>query len=393
MRVISLLIFLCLFVAPVIAQDDDPLPDDLVIAWAAGGDLTVLTGDESRIVATGGVGRAFLSPDAAQIAFTRADDTELWLIDLRTDESRQIDVPAVIGQVAWRDADTLLVNTLAIDDLGLRPREDLFWIDVESDTVTGMPVGGGISVSPDGSAVVITQAGTFGHADAVGAIYWQDATLEAVPVQLMTFDPVASGSHFPYYPSIVWTDDGSARSAIPEAEALYAEFAADATSTALWALSADGAEQVGSLERASFFGPVAWSPDGSWIVYGSRDGDNLENLNLLTRQVNDDDPTVAVDLPEPLLTLPEIVWLGTGEALVGVENRFLAIDPLGQRRVWFELPTGDLLQYEQVGTYLVAISRDNVGFHVLLARLDDSPMTWWQVAQLQTLPDVSLATR
>ncbi|MFW5691226.1 MAG: hypothetical protein ACOCXZ_01885 [Chloroflexota bacterium] len=291
----------------------DPLPPGVVVAWAADDALTVRDQTGTRQVDVGAFTHLALAPDGATLAYaTLGADGHSALWTAAADGStapRAVPLPDDAGpqvaQLGWLDADTLLFSTMTIGTLGAIPTEDLYRYDLTPATVTAYQVGGFFSAAPDGDWLVIARAGSYG--DAPATLHLQAEDTAVAPVEVLAFPAVATGAHYPFYPAVDWTTDGRFFTAIPDADALYAEYAADPPPVTLYSGGVDGApmRQTGTL-TASLFGLPRWSTEGALLTYARRQSADPNRLTIYAADANGANPVEQVTLP------PEAPFIAAG---------------------------------------------------------------------------------
>ncbi len=252
----------------------------LVVAWAANGQLYLWqSGDaEPTVVAANGAQQPFLSPDGNTIAYTTGADGlpgSLWVVGANG-EPRQVVSSALvdealIDQIAWADAATLYFNTSEFaPPLGVNPRDDLYHIDITSDSVAVvLPPGdgGAFSVSPSGERLVLVRAGGFDESGSVandGDIRMLDS-VDGTVDQLHTFAPATTGSHNGYYPWVAWADGDTLLTAIPPM--LFNLSGSKVVDTPLWQMSSTGNTlQMGAVP-VDYGYSLGWSHNGNNLYY------------------------------------------------------------------------------------------------------------------------------
>jgi len=304
------------------------LPPDssLILAWVAEDDLYVWQGEPAQIVADD-VLQAFIAPDAAHIAFTRADGespVSLWIVKPDGSDLRQLvnsnalapteGILPYINQVAWLNAHTLIFNT-AVD---LSPSNDLWLLDINSGEIRLLlppEEGGAFTLSPDAQWIAVVYHGNYGIRDGRIRLITPDGSRQ---IDLLNFPGVSTGSEYRFYPQIFWEVDSTAlRFALPDPDLIYDESAAPPT--VLWRLTIDGsAEQIGAVQ-ASFFGLPTWSFDGRYLTYMQRVGSASDNLfNLILAEGDGTNAITYASGATGMLSTPS--WIPDSSAFLYAEN-------------------------------------------------------------------------
>jgi dipeptidyl aminopeptidase/acylaminoacyl peptidase len=321
-RLIMVIVAALVCCGSIVAQDDG----GLVVAWIQDGAVMAWSGGEVRTVAEGDAITLYVAPEGERLAFTRGEEglpATLWTVNVDGTDEQQIEAQAYLWQVVWGDADTVYFNTLELGALGATPRDDLYSVAVDTNTVTEIVPGGSVSVNTDGSALAIVASGIYGELD--GTVSLMDTESGAV-VEALTFPAIASGSHFKFYPDVWAISDGSFRVALPDADAIYAEGSPNPPEVALWRIGADGAaERIGGA-RASFFGLPAWSSDGATMVYLER-GNDPNRFSVYVADGDGSDATLytsgdaaTIQLPQWRPDSAQFVFVQDGALRVGTGN-------------------------------------------------------------------------
>ncbi|GAB4514229.1 MAG: hypothetical protein OHK0046_16040 [Anaerolineae bacterium] len=239
------------------------LPAGLIVIWVENGALLRWEAGTTTQLIEEEVLSAFIAPGGERIALTRgkdglAESLRVWA----EDDMQPIDVPGLVNQVVWADAETLYVNTAELTALGPTPRDDLYRVNVATRAVTALPAGGQVSVQ--GETVFVITPGDYGGTPGQIQRLNPDDTLSPV----LAFDAVATGSHFRFYPQVQWVGD-TAYVALPQADALYSELAPEPLPVSLWRLT-PAPVQVGTV-TASMAGLPQWS--GAGMVFLRREGE------------------------------------------------------------------------------------------------------------------------
>lgn len=214
--------------------------DNLMVAYITdAGDLYVWQAGESQLVASGDVSAVTVSP-AGDIAYVQGDS--LWLV--QDDEAHQAMESVNVAQMTW--ADRYLYFNIYEEGF-LAPSGSLFRLDPTTDIVTEVEGGGWINGD------VRVMSGDYATGED-GRIIWGDFE--------WTFEPVATASHFVFYPEVQWQDETTLRVAIPQPDAIYEEV--HYLPVALWELTPDSATQIGEID-ARFFGLPVWA--GDYMAY------------------------------------------------------------------------------------------------------------------------------
>lgn len=303
-----------------------PTASSLTLAWVAEDDLYVWQ-DVSTPIVVDGVLQPFIAPDAAHIAFTRAEDAppiSLWIINIDGSGLRQLigsnalapteGILPYINQVAWLNAHTLIFNT-AVD---LAPTNDLWLLDINSGEMRLLlppREGGAFTLSPDGRWIAVVYHGTYGIQDGRIRLITPDGSRQ---LDLLNFSGVSTGSEYRFYPQIFWEVDSTAlRFALPDPDLIYNESAAPPT--ALWRLTVEGtAAQIGAVQ-ASFFGLPTWSSDGRYLTYMQRAGSASDNLfNLILAEGDGTNPSIYASGVAGMLSIPS--WIPNSSAFLYAES-------------------------------------------------------------------------
>lgn len=312
----------------------DPVrePDELIVAYVdPGRNVWVWTESEGarQLTTSGDVGDVRISDDGQWIAFTRTVDfTQAALWAVRSDGSQEkalMDIesfsslPAPAEAVSiipalfdWQPSTHTLVFTTrpTFEGPGLMLNDDLWLVNAdtgEREELLEPGSGGRFTYSPDGSQIALTRPESISLVNADGSDLREN---------VITFPQVITYSEFEYYPSPVWSPDGSfLRVAIPPADQMQEQ----PGPTTIWEIPVDGspAFQVGSVENAPFFYPVL-SRDAAKIAYQRPAGDPALNRHELR--------IAAVDGSEDALYLTEMGLLFNNWALDSTRFVFTAGD-------------------------------------------------------------------
>lgn len=291
------------------------VPDELIVAYVdPGRNVWVWTesGGARQLTTSGDVGDVRISDDGQWIAFTRSVDfthASLWAI--RSDGTQEkalmdveafgsLPVPAEAVSIIpalfdWQPSTHTLAFTTrpTFEGPGLMLSNDLWLVNADTgdrDELLAAGSGGRFTYSPDGSQIALVRPESVSLMNADGSDLREN---------VLTFPQVMTFSEFEYYPSPVWSPDGSfLRVAIPPADQMQEP----PGPTTIWEIPTDGspAFQVGSVENAPFFYPVL-SRDAAKIAYQRWAGDpglNRHELHI-----------AAVDGSEDALYLTEMALL------------------------------------------------------------------------------------
>jgi len=291
--------------------DEETIEEDagvLLVVYSIDGSLTLSVGFNAPVPLTEGYGdfSPLISPDGSMVLFKRSaglspaglDRFDLWVINIDGSEARQAvaatDLPGEMGemmgesdpvlfdrlpyQIAWLpDGSGVVFNTMLAVDYGETTFNDLWVIDLASDSVTQVIAdgqGGNFAYSPDGSKLMVANSTT---------VSIVDASLENRR-QLLTFPFVNTASEFAFTPMPVWAPDGSyALVAIPDPTMggySIAEIEAE-----IWQLPINGEARMVSAYSGFYLNDamngVMFSPDGLHFAYYS--GPFMEgSLNIST---------------------------------------------------------------------------------------------------------------
>lgn len=281
-----------------------PIPAVAVtVAWAEGGNLFVWqTGNAfARQVASGGVIRAWVSPNGEYVAFTRGSagvQSTLWAIEsvgvgevelIGAGKATDFTVDKhFIGDVAWYDERVLYVNTVAQAVPSFIPRDDLYRVNVRTREVARLlPAGqgGAFVFSPNNAHIALIRRGTYARQDGfIGVI---DPLAQQRVKALLYYVGVASGSERPFYPPVFWSADSETVFAlVPDKDLIYSDTQATLPPTALWQvpLSNPSSRSVVQSFEASFFGLPLADKDGETLAFLRRQpASNLFTLWLAPR--------------------------------------------------------------------------------------------------------------
>jgi hypothetical protein len=319
---------------PTFPEFESPISEGgpLVVAWVENGSLFSWRSSAplERPIAQGDVIQPYVSPDGAWIAYTRGPEgaaRTLWLADVNgTAERVLIDEPTLatggearrLNQVLWsQDSQRLYFNTLLGEGIDTRPADDLWQVDVTSNSVELLladGLGGMAFPAPDGQRLAVVSAGTYGESPAAVVFYSLDDGTRQIALE---FPAPATASEWRWYAEPRWLADGSGLYvAIPPVDLVYGE---GDTLTALWWVPVEGdAGQIGTVE-ADFFGLPTFSPDGLWVTYLQRRPTlGTTDLTLLVAQYDGSDPTPYAAGEMGRLTPPS--WLPTGDRFVYVSG-------------------------------------------------------------------------
>ena len=265
LRWLTVAVFLMMAVSG--AQTDDHTPVVIWIEVTNDGNALYLWDDaEPRLLASGAIYRARLSPDGATVAyFVRELTTDaaatpgetLWMIDVDGTNNRQITPEPVYFLLAsWADASTFYYNTQQPQGFAFVPADDLYRVEVTTGTMTAVEPGGAFVVGP-GGAISVVQPGDNASEGRVQLI-----TEGAQPV--LTFPAINTGTHNYFYPLTQWTDANTLYIAIPQPDS----YLAAQPQAALWRIDATtaDAEQIGTIPAIT----ARWSPDGRHLLYIDR---------------------------------------------------------------------------------------------------------------------------
>lgn len=245
--------------------------------WVEGSEPTALT-------ALGDVLEVALSDDGEIAAFTRRVETETFddhrvsLAAVNTDgtglralvtaaefESLTSDpeaVSTIVDQLAWvPGTHTVAFSTVETREGPFWPKQhDLHLVDVDSPSLTTLLApgeAGQFSYHPSGNQIGLVQPTSIHVVDADGANRRE----------LHTFPMILTYSEYQYYPTLTWTEDGSAlRTVIPPRDSLGEPEAG----TEIWHLPADGSPGtlLSSVVTIPFFvDPPALAPEGNRLAY------------------------------------------------------------------------------------------------------------------------------
>ncbi len=270
----------------------------LTVAWVENGNLMVWhQGDDSPTkIASGDIQREFIAPDGQHIAFTRSayhPSESLWVVGHPEKRLVTPDMIAgnMIAQVGWLDSATLYFNTAQQTDVGQVLSDDFWRVDLTDEKVDRLydpGEGGNFTFNPNDDAIALVYSGEYeGQRSQISV----SNLLGFYRYTVLNFPAVSTGSEYRFYPSLFWETDGSAfYVALPDKDLIYN----DSTGmTALWRISAFGAQKHLGTVQASFFGQPQWSFDGQFIVYMRRVGDAADNqFELLTASGDGSQSTV-----------------------------------------------------------------------------------------------------
>jgi len=283
-----------------------PSPADILrIVYTDGGNLWIVEGTTvPRQLTFGGAdNNPQFSPDGSLILFERElppNEAGLPRFELRviaTDGSREHLVvrpdglPGVMGipiesdtemlldrlpyQVEWfPNSRAIAFNTYTEYGYGLLLNEDLWIADLRAESVTLLlpdhEAGGSFAFSPDGTYIALATTTT------IKVMNYPGGTQNI----LHTFDSVNTASEYHFYPTPIWSLDGSTiRVTIPSAE----PFSPDAAGT-LWQLPRDGGEGtlLTTISGNFLHDTLNWSPDQAHIAYAGQSAGGDPNVSDLT---------------------------------------------------------------------------------------------------------------
>lgn len=268
------------------SQNNVPIVDVsttlLTVTWVENGDLWVWKQDGTRpqVIASGGVVRPYLAPDARHVVFTRGSEGRpLALWSASVDGSSAWEVASVnrIGAVQavqpalldiqWMDENVLYFNTARISENTLIPQNDLWRANIQTREINrllGPGDGGSINISPDNQWIALVYPGNYGVQD--GRIRVIDPLAQSRD-DLFFFTGISSGASYPFFAPITWSPDSSALYlAVPDKDLIYGDDGN--TPVTLWRLTvANRDREVLGAVPASFFGLPRWSADLTKMLY------------------------------------------------------------------------------------------------------------------------------
>jgi Tol biopolymer transport system component len=254
----------------------------LTVTWVENGDLWVWRQGEARpqVIASGGVVRPYLAPDARHVAFSRGSEGRpltLWTAAVDGSSASEVVSAVRIGAVQavqpalldiqWLDGDILYFNTARIAENALTPQNDLWRANIRTREVNQLlppGEGGSISISPDKQRIALVYPGNYGVQD--GRIRVIDLLAQARD-DLFYFTGVSSGASYPFFTPVTWSVGSDALYvAVPDKDLIYGDDGT--TPVRLWRITPGSRERevLGGVP-ASFFGLPRWSADTSRMVY------------------------------------------------------------------------------------------------------------------------------
>ncbi len=375
--------------------------EKLVVAWVDSGNLIVWRQGEDvpRRIASGGVIRPFVSPDGERIAFTRgpAGRTEtLWIVDIAgTAESMVVgegnprifrNSASQVGDVQWLDDTTLYINTYTGRGIDTKFNDDLYRVNARTGEVSLiLPAseGGRFVISPDGTHIATTSAGTYSRQDARISVV--DPLAIDGASNLLFYIGVATGSETLFHPRLQWTSDGkSLLTAIPDADLIYSETESTVPPTRIWQLPIDVPSDrnlLGSV-RASFFGLPTWSHDASQMLYLRRTPDS-NTFTLVIADTNGDNPidyltgdAGTVELPQWLPASNRFIYTVDNPGNVLIGERGVDAMPLSQ-----EVTYNPKFISEDLYVFVTSQAVAADGFQLRFARLNQQSVEIGGVGQ------------
>jgi hypothetical protein len=254
----------------------------LTVTWVQNGDLWVWRQGEARpqVIASGGVVRPYLAPDARHIAFTRGSEgrpLSLWAAVVDGSSAWEVVSADRIGavqavqpalyEIHWLDAGVIYFNTARLSENALNPQSDLWRADIRNRAVNQLlPAGegGSIHISPDRQQIALVYPGNYGVQD--GRIRVIDPLAQSRD-DLFFFTGISTGANFPFFTPVQWSPDSDALYlAVPDKDLIYGD---DGTlPVRLWRLTpgTEDREVLGAVP-ASFFGLPRWSEDQARLLY------------------------------------------------------------------------------------------------------------------------------
>ncbi|PJF20932.1 MAG: hypothetical protein CUN56_13670 [Phototrophicales bacterium] len=290
------------------------LPEDLLVTWITiDGDLYVWYQGEARLIASGEVSQVAVSA-AGDVAYVQNGALWLW-----QGEVARLVLPSInIAQMTWVNGRLYFKEYEQ-----LAPSDELYEVDLQTGEVN--LVAGGGWIAQNGVRILPGDYETGRN----GTIVFEEAVL--------TFPPVATGSHAPFYPDVQQIDLTTIRVAIPTPDALYHEV--DSPPVALWELTPTKARQIGTV-AARYFGLPIWTAD--YLAYLGWD-----NTLYMARADGTQPRQIATD-----------IW-----TYLWVEDTLVYLEPDGLYLVSFESPPRLWLD-------VVPIQIQVVGAGILLTLMD-----------------------